>query len=155
MIITQKNLFDVCEMNIGYYPKIKPVDRPQISSSKQTYNHIMRFVDEGEINHREFFLLLSLDRKNGVIGIKIIGEGGMAGVIADPKLIFQTALLSHADSIIIAHNHPSGNLQPSIADSNLTSRVKDAGTFLSLPLLDHLIFDNYNYYSFADEGNII
>lgn len=155
MIITQKNLFDVCEMDIAYYPEIKPKDRPQITNSEKTYNHIMKYVNRGEINYREVFLLITLDRKNGIIGIKEIGKGGMSAVIADIKLIFQTALLSHAESIIVAHNHPSGNLNPSDYDETLTKNLKGAGKFLTLPLLDHLIFDNDTYYSFADEGNII
>lgn len=154
-MIKQKNLFDVCEIAISYYPKIKPKDRPKVTNSKEIYDHIIKYVDKGEINYREVFLIITLDRSNGIIGIKEIGKGGMSGVTTDPKLIFQTALLSHASSIIIAHNHPSSNLKPSVTDENLTKKVAEAGKVLDLHLLDHLVFNNDSYYSFADENNVL
>ena len=81
-----------------------------------------------------------------------ISRGGVAGTVADPKLIFKEALENLASSIILVHNHPSGNRQPSAADISLTKKLKEAGNLLDLPVLDHLIYTDNGYYSFADEG---
>ena len=82
----------------------------------------------------------------------LISKGGQGGTIADPKIIFKSALENNAASIILAHNHPSGNLKPSQADINLTKKLREAGSFLDIPVLDHLIFTDTSYFSFADEG---
>jgi len=76
----------------------------------------------------------------------------LTGTVADPKVIFNKALAKSACSLIVAHNHPSGNLKPSRADIDLTKKLKNAGQMLDLPLLDHLIITASGYYSFADEG---
>jgi DNA repair protein RadC len=81
-----------------------------------------------------------------------ISSGGVAGTVADPKMIFKHALEQLASSIILIHNHPSGNLTPSQADKDLTRKLKEAGRMLDLPILDHLIFTDKSYFSFADEG---
>lgn len=154
-MINTKSLFEVSEIQIGYYPKIKPCNRPQITTSKKTFDYIKSYVKEEEINYREMFFVIYLDRANGAIGINEIGKGGMSTVIADPKLIFETALLSHASYLILAHNHPSGDLNPSTADGILTKKIKTVGDLLTLPILDHLIFNNDDYYSFTDENNIL
>ena len=85
---------------------------------------------------------------------KMISKGGIHGTVADLRLIFSVALTSLASAIIVAHNHPSGNLQPSDADSRLTQKIKAAGNQLDITLLDHIILTKESYYSFADEGNI-
>ena len=100
----------------------------------------------------EEFSVLVLNRANRVLGYARISQGGLSGTVADPKVIFQIALKSNSCSIIIAHNHPSGNTQPSEADIQLTRKLKDAGAVLDLPVLDHLILTSEGYYSFADEG---
>lgn len=76
----------------------------------------------------------------------------MAGTVADPKMIFKAALENRASSIILVHNHPSGNPKPSQADIKLTQKMKDAGNLLEIPVLDHLIFTDNTYFSFADDG---
>ncbi|MEI6577816.1 MAG: JAB domain-containing protein, partial [Bacteroidota bacterium] len=93
-----------------------------------------------------------LNRGNKVIGYKIVSTGGVAGTVADPKIIFQTALKTHASYIILAHNHPSGNTRPSDADILLTKSLKEAGIFLQLNIIDHLIIGDSTYFSWADEG---
>lgn len=93
-----------------------------------------------------------LNRANRVIGIVPISVGGTAGTIADPKVIFVSALKCNAASIILAHNHPSSNLKPSNADIELTKKLKNAGLFLDLPILEHIILTKEGYLSFADEG---
>jgi DNA repair protein RadC len=96
--------------------------------------------------------VLLLNRANAVIKKVQISAGGVAGTVADPKIIFKTALENLSSSIILVHNHPSGNLMPSQADKELTKKMKEAGKLLDIPVLDHLIFADRTFYSFADEG---
>jgi DNA repair protein RadC len=96
--------------------------------------------------------VILLNRANKVLGICEVSTGGVAGTVADPKVIFAAALKALASSIILSHNHPSGNLAPSQADIELTHKLKAAGRFLELPILDHIIMTSEGYYSFADEG---
>ncbi len=104
-----------------------------------------------DLPHEEFWIIL-LSRANVVMRHTAVSQGGVAGTVADPKMIFKEALEHLASSIILVHNHPSGNRQPSGADIQLTKKLKEAGGFLDLPVLDHLIFTDQGYYSFADEG---
>jgi DNA repair protein RadC len=85
---------------------------------------------------------------------KKVSEGGVAGTTVDPKIIYKIALEELASCIIVAHNHPSGNLAPSQADIDLTKKLKEAGRFLDIQMMDHLIITHQNYFSFADEGLI-
>ena len=98
--------------------------------------------------------MLLLNRANKIIAKKMISRGGISGTVADPKLIYSSALDSKASSLILVHNHPSGNLEPSNADKALTRKLKSAGEFLDLPVLDHLIVTGSGFFSFADEGLI-
>lgn len=111
-----------------------------------------RLIWSPHMDRIEEFLVLCLNRANRILGWAKISQGGMSGTVADPKVIFQVGLKSNACSLILAHNHPSGNLQPSEADIQLTRKLKDAGVLLDLPILDHLILTSEGYYSFADEG---
>jgi DNA repair protein RadC len=126
--------------------------RPQqvlVHSSKDVYEAIRaQFAD---LNHEEFWILL-LNRANRITSKHLISKGGQAGTVADPKIIFNTALQHHAASVILAHNHPSGNLKPSQADIDLTKKLKSAGVFLDIPVLDHLIVTDTGFFSFTDEG---
>jgi DNA repair protein RadC len=149
------NLFnsDLCEITISYRNKVRPSERRQISSSHQCAE-LLREIWSDRIEYVEEFYAILLNRANRVLGWTKISSGGISGTVADPKVIFQSALKANASSIIIAHNHPSGNLQPSESDTRLTKKIKQAGGFLDLPLLDHLILTSENYFSFADEGLI-
>ena len=104
-----------------------------------------------DLNHEEFWIII-LNRANYVLRKDQISRGGISGTVADPKLIFKSALDHGGSSIILAHNHPSGNLQPSQADITLTRTLKEAGQFLEIPVLDHIIVSDNSYFSFADEG---
>lgn len=120
-----------------------------VHSSKDAYEAIKsQFTD---LNHEEFWILL-LNRANKITSKQLISKGGQAGTVADPKIIFNTALQNHASSVILAHNHPSGNLKPSQADIDLTRKLKSAGAFLDIPVLDHLIITDTGFFSFTDEG---
>jgi DNA repair protein RadC len=122
-----------------------------LNSSQSVYQAILpQFAD---LNHEEFWILL-LNRANKVTSKHLISKGGQAGTVADPKIIFNTALENHAAYVILAHNHPSGNLKPSQADIDLTRKLRSAGAFLDIPVLDHLIVTDEGFFSFADEGLI-
>ncbi|MGI8891894.1 MAG: RadC family protein [Bacteroidia bacterium] len=105
----------------------------------------------GDLVKEEFWIIL-LNRANIVIGKKRISEGGVAGTVADSKIIFKEAVDKLASSIILSHNHPSGNVKPSDADLKLTKRLKEAGQIFEIPVLDHIIITQNSFYSFADEG---
>jgi DNA repair protein RadC len=124
-------------------------EKNKISSSSDAFSIIKG--DLMDLLHEEFWVLL-LNRANRVIKKKRVSEGGVSGTIADPKIIFRFALEELASGVIVAHNHPSGNLTASQSDIDLTRKLKEAGKFLEVQLLDHLIIAGQKYYSFADEG---
>jgi len=101
---------------------------PRISSSQQAYEHLVG-IFSNRIDHIEQFLVLFLNRANKAIGYSRISIGGISGTVVDPKVIFQVALKGNVSSLILAHNHPSGNLQPSESDLRLTRKLKDGGAF--------------------------
>lgn len=127
----------------------EPTKKPRITSSKNVYDIIAPHLMD--LEHEEFWIMM-LNKANVVIKKEQISSGGVSGTIADPKIIFKRAVESLASSIILIHNHPSGNLKPSQADVSLTRKLKDGGKLLDIPVLDHLIFTDHDYYSFADEG---
>ncbi len=121
----------------------------KISCSNDAYN--LLYADLSDCIHEAFWIVL-LDRANQVLKKVRISQGGFSGTVADPKMIFSTALSHHASSIILAHNHPSNNLKPSQNDIELTNKIKEAGVSLEINILDHLIVGSDDYYSFADES---
>lgn len=106
-----------------------------------------------DLNHEEFWILI-LNQANYVIGKELISKGGMAGTVADPKIIFKMALEHNGAYVILSHNHPSGNLKPSQQDIAITRKLVAAGKMLDLYVLDHLIVTNKLFFSFGDEGLI-
>ena len=130
----------------------KEQDRPiraKVTCSRDAYNEMIPHLSDKP--HEEFWILLT-NRANEILRPVQISSGGISGTVADPKLIFKQAIEYLASSIILFHNHPSGNLTPSQADKDLTRKLRDAGRILDIPVLDHLIFTDKAYYSFADEG---
>jgi DNA repair protein RadC len=121
----------------------------RITGSKDAYKILYPIL--ADLNHEEFWIVL-LNKGNKVLGTRLISKGGLATTIADPKIIFQVALENHAASIILAHNHPSGNLKASAEDINLTKKLIAGARLLELIIFDHLIITDHSYYSFADEG---
>ena len=148
----QISLFRVSEINVTYKPKFKASERPAINTSKDGYSILVNNWDMNKIDLLEQFKILLLNRANKVLGIYEVSSGGMAGTVADPKLIFSTALKGCASSIILSHNHPSGNLKPSQADITLTHKLRTAGSLLDIAVLDHIILTSEGYISFVDEG---
>ena len=102
----------------------------------------------------EVFAVVFLNRANKIKSFQLISKGGLTGTVADPRIILKKALEEEATSIVLAHNHPSGNLKPSKADQELTQKIKNAASFMDIAVLDHIIVSEEGYYSFADEGLI-
>lgn len=128
--------------------------RVKIDGSRSAAEVFRRVFNADTIEWHESMIVLCLNRANEVIGMYKLSSGGVSGTVADPRMMFQTALLSNASSIILAHNHPSGNLKASESDIQLTKRVRDGGKLLEIQLLDHLIITATSHYSMADEGVI-
>ena len=130
------------------------VKKMQIKTSVDCYKALKMFFDEDTIELTETFIAIYLNRSNNTIGWMKVSSGGITGTIVDQRIVLGTALKAAATAIILAHNHPSGNLQPSQSDIDLTTRMKAAATFMDITIIDHLIVTDENYYSFADEGII-
>lgn len=142
--------YQVAEVQVSYNPKFKAQDRPKINSSKQAYNILINQWDKNKIELLEQFKMILLNSNNRVLGIAEISQGGVSATVVDPKIIFGIALKANASSIIIAHNHPSGNLYPSSQDTKVTEKLVQCGKILEISVEDHIILSNDNYYSFAD-----
>jgi DNA repair protein RadC len=142
----------IAEIELVYHNRVPASQRPKVTCSASAYRILLDSWDAGKISLLEQFRILLLDRGNRVMGTTLISTGGIAGTVADPKIIFVTALKCRASGIVLAHNHPSGNLTPSQADMELTRKLKQGGQWLELPILDHLILSPEGYYSMADEG---
>ena len=145
----------VAEISLRYHSRTKISEAAKVTNSKDSFNILLSRWNLDELQIRESFKIILLNRNNRVKGICTISQGGVSGTVADPKIIFSTALKSLSCGIILAHNHPSGNISPSNADITLTQRMVDAGKLLDISILDHIIIGTTEtYYSFADEGRI-
>lgn len=127
------------------------LEKKKIGSSIDVFEYFSGILSDSAY---EAFYILLLNRANKILREIQISEGGMSGTVADPKKIFKLALEQNAAAIILCHNHPSGNIKPSDADIKLTHKLKSAGEMLDLPVIDHIILGEENYYSFADEGKL-
>ena len=141
----------VAEIQISYTPAI--AEKPIITGSLDAYNALTPFFPTSTIALQEQFVCMYLNRANRVLGVFPVSLGGITGTIADVRLILCVALKTAASSIILAHNHPSGNLQPSMQDKSLTEKIKQAAELIDVRLQDHIILaPNGRYYSFMDDG---
>lgn len=142
----------VTEIELTYYNKLKAKDRPQITRPvvaykilEENWSHQMSLLEE--------FNMLLLDRSNRVMSMIKLSKGGRTGTVVDLKIAFAAALKGLATGLIIAHNHPSGNLKPSEEDINLTEKFKQAGEILDIVIYDHIILSpDGEYYSFSEHG---
>lgn len=150
----EKKLHQVAEIQLTYKSTIKASLRPKIDSSRSAYEVLLENWDSSQIEFVEQFKVMFLNRANKVLGLLNVSTGGISGTVADPKVIFGAALKAAACGIIVSHNHPSGNLTASQADTQLTNKLKEAGKLLEIYLLDHIIVTKEGYFSFADEGLI-
>ena len=149
------NQYAISEVKLTYKTKVKANERAKIKCSQDIYTLLINSVFDPEtIEYRETLKMILLNRSNQVIGVHQVSEGGISGTVVDIRIIMQCALLTNCTGIILAHNHPSGNLQTSKEDDNLTVKVTNACKLLDIHLLDHLIVTPEGYFSYADEGRI-
>lgn len=143
---------NIAEIKVSYVPAKS--EKPKISSSMDALKIFQDFFPSDTIQLQEHFMVMYLNQANKVIGIYPVSIGGITGTVADTRLILGVALKTAAVGIILAHNHPSGNLKPSRVDEDLTRRIKEAAQYMDIKVLDHLIMGPVDdgYYSFADEG---
>lgn len=140
----------IAEISISYSGSKEK--KLKVNNSKDSYDILLDSWDKNIIELQEEFKILLLNRGNIVLGVYPMSKGGVSGTIVDAKLVFSVALKCNASSIIIAHNHPSGGLIPSKADKLITEKLKEAGKYLDVVLLDHLIITKDDFYSFSDSG---
>ena len=125
------------------------VELTKIASSKAVFEVMQPII--GELPHEEFWVLF-LNNSNKILFKTQLSKGGMTGTMVDVRIVFKLAFEQNATAIILTHNHPSGKLQASDADIQITKKIKTAGQQLDIPVLDHIIITEKGYYSFADEG---
>lgn len=143
----------VSEISVSYSNSNE--EKIKITSSKIAYNLALSHWSTSTIEYQEEVKLLLLNRANIVLGIHELSKGGTTACVVDIKMVLAIALKCNANSIIVIHNHPSGNLNPSEADKSLTSKIKQACEIVDINLLDHLIISKDGYYSFKDESNLL
>lgn len=144
--------YQAAELELVYKTKVKPSQRPQVSSSVDIFKLFRRSWKDEKIEMVEEFKVAYLNRANRVLGVMEVATGGITGCVADPRIILAGAVKINAVNIVLVHNHPSGSLKPSRADEQLTAKIKEAAKFLDMVVMDHLIITDEEYYSFADEG---
>jgi DNA repair protein RadC len=137
-------------LELGRRRKLSDVQYvPQIRSSKDVSDIFQPLLSD--LLHEEFWILF-LNRSNKVISRMKLSQGGISGTVTDVRLVMKKAIECLASGIIVCHNHPSGNLNPSESDTKITQKIKEAGNLMDIQLLDHLIISDKDYYSFADNG---
>jgi DNA repair protein RadC len=147
-------LTQIAELTVSYQVTPDFEKLPVITTSVQAYEFMHSFFPPGTIALQEHFFVAYLNRANKVIGVYHTSVGGISSTVSDPRLILGTALKLAAPNLLLAHNHPSANMRPSVADKELTRRLVEGARLLDLSVLDHLIVGptRGDYYSFADEG---
>jgi len=140
------------EIELSYKTVVKASERITVSSASQAYRIFYQYWNPGHIELLESFKLLLLNTRCQVLGIIDLSKGSTSAAIIDPRLIFAAALKANAKQIILAHNHPGGNLAPSKQDINATEKLVKGAKLLDLIIADHLILTADHYFSFADEG---
>ena len=137
--------------DLGFHTRKREQKQPpiQFTTSRVVYEHVLPlFVD----SPYESFYIMLLDNSNQLIKTVHVNEGGISGTLVDPKKIFKIALDNYTSGMIISHNHPSGNIQPSESDKRLTKKIIEGGQLLDINVIDHLILGRDGYFSFSDDG---
>ncbi len=127
------------------------LDKTTVRSSKDIAEYLQTILKD--YTH-EVFAVVFLNQSNKIKHFEIVSQGGITATVADPRIILKKALALDATSIVLCHNHPSGNLQPSRADEELTRKIKEAAAIIDIKVIDHIIVSEEGYYSFADEGKL-
>jgi DNA repair protein RadC len=148
-----KQIEKVAEIQVSYIPA--NTNKPIIKSSHDAFIELYKFFPINTFALQERFIAMYMNRANRVIGIFDMAQGGITSTIVDIRLLISVALKTAATGIILCHNHPSGNLQPSSNDIVLTKKIKEACRYFDISILDHIIIaSEEQYYSFADEGEL-
>lgn len=147
-------LYKLTEIELTYKSNRSYNERHKVTNAKVAFDLFLNNWNENKIELLEQSKILLLNRSNQVLGISHLSTGGTSGTAVDPKQVFAVALKANASGIILAHNHPSGNLQPSDADDKITQKLYRAGQLLDIEVLDHLIITREDYYSFAESGRL-
>ena len=147
MRISYKRATVVRETNQGY---CRPTLQAKISSASDVYQHLAKYRDL----EREHFVLITLDGASRVIETRVISIGTLNQSLVHPREVFRPAILDNAAGIIVAHNHPSGQVVPSLEDKRVTKRLKEVGVLMGIQLLDHVIVSSEGFSSLKEEGNI-
>ena len=143
-----KRIDRISEIQVSYHPLIKKEDRISVRSSEDAEKYLRNVFPD--LEHVEYFYILCLNRANQILGYHQISKGGISGSVVDLKVIFQIAVKTNSSALIVAHNHPSGNLLPSDNDIRISQKIKEAGKLLEITLLDSLILTQDSYVSLAD-----
>lgn len=142
----------IAAIELGKRRQISEIlDKPTVKSSRDIAEFLKLKLQDYQ---KEVFAVLFLNRANKINHFEIVSEGGITGTVADPRVILKLALEKNAVNIILSHNHPSGNLRPSRADEQLTTKIKEAARYFDISVLDHIIVSEEGYYSFVDDGLI-
>ena len=149
-----KTQFRLCEVELTYKPDFKLSDRPIVNSSPIAHRIFREQWDAGTMQFLEEFKIILLNRSNRALGIMDISFGGICQVSVDVKVIFAAALKAGATGLILAHNHPSGNLKPSSPDMELTRKIVSAASLFDINVHDHLIITSEGYYSYRDNNTM-
>ena len=146
----------ICEVRIGYFPKIDPRQADSFTNSATVEGYVRPFMENYEIYQKEYFVAVYTNRNNKPLGIIKVSEGAASSCVVDVQYILRGAILTNAQGLIIAHNHPSGAVKPSAQDLQITDKIKSACEVMDIKLYDHLIISPFGgYYSFADNGHNI
>ena len=147
-----RTILKVAEVRLVYHNRKKASERPCVNSSMEAYSLLLRSWNKGKIELQEEFKILLLTVNNTCLGISTIASGGITDCLVDIRLIFATALKAGATKIILAHNHPSGAIDPSPDDRSFTGRCVAAGKLLGIEVTDHIVVTKENHYSFDGKG---
>lgn len=139
-------------IKLTYSSRIPAKERPTIKSSRDAYEILKGVYDQDTIEHVEHFYIICCNNAARCLGSKLISMGGVNQTVVDVKVVLQTALLCNATSIVLSHNHPSGNVTPSDHDKRITKQIIQASNTMGILVVDHIIMSADGYYSFADEG---
>ena len=128
--------------------------RPQLATKITSANDVYRHLSEYQNLEREHFVAVTLDGASRVLKTRVISIGTLNQSLVHPREVFRPAILDNAAGIIVAHNHPSGQITPSIEDRRITKRLREVGKLIGIELLDHVILTEYGYYGFNEEGEM-
>jgi DNA repair protein RadC len=156
MLTFKKKIMNIPEIKISlsFDKKVKKSELRTITGAESCVDVLREVFNKDTFDWTEEVVMLCLNRANKVVGFYKVSSGGLSSCILDPRVIFTIALNCGATSIILSHNHPSGNTTPSVQDKDITKKIKEAGKLLDIGLLDHIILTDDNYYSFMEEGDL-